>query len=342
MQLVHSREILFSSAQRKFILDTSITFEKMSGIRIFLLLCLTFASQKVFPQPDSSASSPGNSIDSTSQIKLPEANKVPEKNFSLSERKAFFQFWQDQFPSPLIMHFNGLPIQQPQELPINRTNEDWKFWFALLLLAILAWIRFGYSKDFLEQMDAFRNWGMNLQMAREVGVGVPFGVVMLNIFSILVIAFYSFILIEHFQWVHLEPSWVLMTGSLALVTALMILRYLLLKSAEIITTHGKELKLYIYYELQINRVAGIFLFPFILLIAFSKSPINDYAFYTSLAVVAALLIMRFVKGFNLGISYFGNHLIHFLIYICALEIAPILIVVRLLSDIDPVRFSIWK
>ncbi len=315
------------------------------SVRILLLLCLTFMSHQVYSQQDSSErvkSSEDNKNDSTSQLKFSEAKKVSEPNFSLSERRAFFQFWKDQFPTPLVTHFNGLPIQQPQELRINRTNEDWKFWFALVLLAILAWIRFGYAKDFLEQMDAFRNWGMNLQMAREVGVGVPFGVVMLNIFSILVIAFYSFILIEHFNWVHLEPSWALMTGTLVLVIALLIFRYVLLKSAEIVTTHGKELKLYIYYELQINRIAGIFLFPFILLIAFSKAPINDYAFYCSLAVVAALLIIRFVKGFNLGISYFGNHLIHFLIYICALEIAPILIVVRLLSDIDPVRFSIWK
>jgi hypothetical protein len=236
------------------------------------------------------------------------------------------------------MHFNGLPVLSPPDLPIRKENDDWKFWLSLCLLAMLAWIRFGYTKDFQEQMNAFRNWGMNLQMVREIGLGVPFGVVLLNIFSALVISFYSFLLIEHFGLIHIEPSWVLMIGTFVLVAAILFLRYLLLKAAELISTHGKEIKLYIYYELQINRIIGIFLFPFILLIAFSPSPLNIYFFYASIVLLAALIMVRFVKGFNLGISYFGNHLIHFLIYICALEIAPILIVVRLLSDINPLRF----
>jgi hypothetical protein len=189
-------------------------------------------------------------------------------------------------------------------------------------------------------MDAFRNWGMNLQMVRELGVGIPFGVVLLNVFSSVVIAFYSFLLIQHFGWVPLEPSWLLMAGTFVLVAVLLFVRYILLKMAELVTTHGKELRLYIYYELQINRVVGIFLFPLTVLIEFGKSPLNEYAIYASLIVIAALLVMRFVKGFNLGFMYFGKHIIHFLIYICALEISPILIVVRLLSDIDPIRFSI--
>jgi len=267
------------------------------------------------------------------------SNYTPWK-FSLNDSRSFFQYWNDQFPSPLITHFKGLSVNAPQELSLTTKNEDWKFWLTLVLLAMLAWIRFGYAKDFQEQMDAFRNWGMNLQMVRELGVGIPFGVVLLNIFSSMVIAFYAFLLIQHFGWVPLEPSWLLMSGIFLLVTILLFFRYLILKMAELVTTHGKELRLYIYYELQINRVISIFLFPLVVLIAFGKSPLNEYAIYTSFIIIGTLLIMRFVKGFNLGFMYFGNHVVHFLIYICALEISPILIVVRLLSDIDPVRFSI--
>jgi len=237
------------------------------------------------------------------------------------------------------MHFNGLPERTMDELPMRTENDEWKFWLLLTLLAMLAWIRFGYTKEFDDQFAAFRSWGMNQQLLRELGVGAPFGVVLLNIFSITVISFYVFLLIQHFTYIFVQPGWLVMTATFILVFAFFILRYLLLKSIEVITTRGKELRLYIFYELQLNRVIGIFLFPLVILMEFSNPPVSLYAMYLSFVVIAALLIIRFIKGFNLGISYFGKHAIHFLLYICALEIAPILIVVRLLSDINPARLS---
>ncbi|MFI5135479.1 MAG: DUF4271 domain-containing protein [Chitinophagales bacterium] len=257
----------------------------------------------------------------------------------LKERRAFWQYWSDQFPSPLIMHFNGLPNKIPDELPIKNKNDEWKFWLSLALLAMLAWIRFGYTKEFDEQLAAFRNWGMNQQLLRELGVGAPFGVVLLNIFSTVVISFYGFLLIEYFGLFHAESSWLMMPATFLAAVVFLVFRYLLLKSVEMVATHGKELRLYIFYELQLNRVIGIFLFPPVILMVFASHPLNLYAMYTSFIVILVLLIMRFVKGFNLGISYFGTHAMHFLLYICALEIAPILIVVRLLSDMNPVRLS---
>ena len=255
----------------------------------------------------------------------------------------FYQRWSDQFPSYFIMHSNGLLPEKQLELPIKKNSDgsgqDWEFWLSLFLLAFLAVIRFGYPKDFDELNQAFSNWGINQQLIRDLGVGIPFGTVLLNIFSSLVISFYVFLLLQQFKIVQIEPPWLMMIFSFTCVEAALLLRYIVLKAAEIIFPFKKELKLYNFYEIEINRVLGICLFPLMLLIAFSNPLLNSIALYTSFAVVAAMLLIRYIKGFNIGISYFGSHVIHFLLYLCALEIAPVLIIIRLLLNLGTIKVS---
>lgn len=325
---------------------TSIIFDLkiLPALRTALFLLFVSVLEPSFAQTITPAQHPESTAVQIEVTGVADSSASPAfiipKSFSVNERAAYYRKWQDQFPSPLIMHFNGIPEVHDQDLPLKRDDDDWKFWLSLILLVLLAGIRFGYARDFEDQMNAFRNWGVNQQVIRELGVGVPFGVVLLNVFSAMVFSFYAYCLIEHFGWVRLEPAWLLMAATFALVASLMFLRYLLLKTAELVSRHGKELRLYTYYELQINRVAGIFLYPVLLLSLYTQPPLSDYALYVSYALLAAYFLMRFVKEFNLSITYFGNHVIHFLLYICALEIAPLLIVIRLLSNINPVRFSV--
>jgi len=322
-------------------LVTSITFEKnFFSLKFYalLVLCLLLAG-KIFSQNDS-AISIADSLQSLVTDSSSQVNSANLKKFSFQRSKEFYQWWSDQFPSYFIMRFNGLPSDKPFELPMKNENEDWKFWLSLFLLAFLAVIRFAFSGDFDELSQTFRNWGINQQLIRDLGVGVPFGVVLLNIFSSLVISFYVFLLLQHFKIVQIEPTWLMMIFSFACVEAALLLRYIVLKAAEIIFPFKKELKLYNFYEIQINRVMGVYLFPLLLIIAFSTPLMNTIALYGSLAIVTVMLLIRYIKGFNIGISYFGSHVIHFLLYLCALEIAPVLIIIRLLLNLGTIRVSL--
>lgn len=264
----------------------------------------------------------------------------PSGNISIVHIKNYYRYVSDQFPSFILMKVEGLTVESAYEKSLNRGVDDWKFWYALALFAFLTFIRFFYPKDFEELKLTFRNWGMNQQTIRELGVGVPLGTVLLNIFSVFSISYYLFIIIWHYQLIIIEPSWILLVFSFMLVSASILLRYLLLKISEIIFPFRKEVSLYNYYELQINRIIGIALFPLSVVATFGTNPVNISAIYFSVPVLATLLFIRYLKGLNIGFAYFGNYIIHFLLYICALEIAPVLIVIRLLLNIEPIRFLI--
>ena len=280
--------------------------------------------------------------ESDSVLNLPRAIEVDPR---IMHEQKFLQYWNDEFPSSIVFHFHGIPNSETYAFnhsgkKIDKENRDWEFWMVLGLLAFLALIRFGYSKDFDELREVFKNWGINQQALRELGVGIPFGTVLLNIFSVIVVAFYAFILLDYFHSVNIEPSWILMIFSVGCVITVLLIRFILLKSAQMIFPFRKELKLFAFYETQINRLFSVIVFPMLLLIVFSSAPMNSIALYVSLVILFASVIIRYVKGFNLGKSYFSNHALHFLLYICTLEVAPVLIIVRIILNIGTISFSL--
>lgn len=257
----------------------------------------------------------------------------------LIQLESYYQRWKEQFPYQIMEYSYGYPQHQLTQIPRRYQREDWKFYLALLLLILLTIIRFGYAKEFDELFSAFRNWGPSQQMFRELGTGVSFGTVLLNIFSVMVLSLFVYLLLAQYNLLSVDPPWMMMIMTLALVAVFLLARYTLLKTAALLFPFGKEITLYNFYEIQINRVLGIALFPLVLLISFSAEPVSDYAFFAAVILLTASLAIRYLKGFNIGINYFGRHLFHFLLYICALEIAPVLIIIRLLQNLGPLRFS---
>ncbi len=257
----------------------------------------------------------------------------------IEKREAIYQQWKWNFPS-IIAHSDSETIGMPNDqFPRIKQHDDWKFYLSFFLLAVLAMIRYSYSREFDELSSVFRNWGPSQQMYRELGTGASFGTVLLNFFSAVVLSFYVFLLLYRYHAVEVTPAWVLMLLSLVTVSAFLLIRYASLKLTSLLLPFQKEVTLYNYYEIQINQMLSVWLFPLTMMIAFAQSPFDEVALYASFLVLVLFILCRYAKGFNIGINYFGRHLFHFLLYICALEIAPVLVIIRLIKNLGPLSFS---
>ncbi len=85
---------------------------------------------------------------------------------------------------------------------------------------------------------------------------------------------------------------------------------------------------YIFVVFMINKVLGILLLPFVLILAFSKS-----SYYTLAIVGAAILtILLFLYRYLFSLTSVRNKLhissFHFFLYLCAFEILPLLILYK--------------
>ena len=330
----------------------SITFEEINGLNCYInipwFLIAAFAvlieSNIVKAQvwEPKSVLEADSLFDSTKakQILRFETDSSTNAVFNPEHLFKYHQFLDEQFPSFIIQYLKAIPADKPVDIPRKQLSEDWMFYMALLLLILLTIIRFGYAKEFDDLLSVFKNLGPTQQMYRELETGVSFGTVLLNLFAVIVLSFYIFLLISYYNLIPQLEGWLIMIISLIVISLFLFLRYVSLKLASFLLPFRKEIDLYNFYEIQVNQVLGVILFPLILLIAFSISPFKEIAFYSSLLIVAFFIFLRYLKGFNIGINYFGRHLFHFLLYICALEIAPVLIIIRLLQSLDSLTISL--
>ena len=86
-----------------------------------------------------------------------------------------------------------------------------------------------------------------------------------------------------------------------------------------------------FNSLVIYQLLGIALLPLVILAVFAKPPVNDWALYASLVMAGIALLVRLMKGLSVLGMLRGFHILYFFLYICALEIAPVLIIYKLFS-----------
>lgn len=87
---------------------------------------------------------------------------------------------------------------------------------------------------------------------------------------------------------------------------------------------SNQLKLY----LNVDNIIGVFLIPILFLLLFVQI---DYVIYIGIFILIILHIFRWFQTFMLGKSIPGFSILHLFMYLCTLEIIPLIILMKLFS-----------
>jgi hypothetical protein len=87
---------------------------------------------------------------------------------------------------------------------------------------------------------------------------------------------------------------------------------------------------YIFVVFSTNKVLGILLLPFSVLLAFTNGSVNAAAVTLSLIVVACLFAYRYFLAYISINRTVPLNVFHFLLYLAAAEIVPLLLINKLL------------
>lgn len=92
------------------------------------------------------------------------------------------------------------------------------------------------------------------------------------------------------------------------------------------------LREYLYVVFTYNKLIGILFLPVNFIITYTSGILQEYLFYAALIVLAVLVFMKIVRGiiFSLEKRIFSFYLF---LYLCALEIVPILLLYKWFSII---------
>lgn len=114
------------------------------------------------------------------------------------------------------------------------------------------------------------------------------------------------------------------------VSILMLGKQLLVNIVSFLFSVPEEARRYNFLTVIFDCVLGLFLAPFNLMIAFAVQ--GDYQILMAFWMVGLLLIFysyRTLRAFSIGSKFLGSTPFHFLLYLCAVEIMPLVILAKL-------------
>ncbi len=219
----------------------------------------------------------------------------------------------------------------PQSL--NRTTPDWIFPLLLLLVAAFAWLRTYYNKYFVQIVSAFFNNNLTNQIVRDENILVQRASVLLNIVFNLVAAMFLYFISLHYNWSlgGMSTGFNRYIFFTLLVSTAYTLKFLVLKICGYLFQLNHEMSAYLFNTFLINNVLGIILIPMAALLAFSATVNTQWVIWFSLCLVVAGFIYRIIRGLSVGISSPVFSLYYLFLYLCTLEFAPLLVLIKILK-----------
>ena len=220
------------------------------------------------------------------------------------------------------------PISAKEKTALYR-----RFLFATIMamLVILTLVLTIFRIFIAKIWKAFLNDNILSQLLREREAGATIGYLILYLIFFINAGIFTFLALKYYH-VKLPPSHLqallLCIGGITLFYAA---KHALLAIVRYVFPVEKEVARYNFTVMVFNIVTGIFLAPMILFAAYSSEPVNGLIIQLTIGLFAGVLAFRALRGLFIANRLFAWHKFHFFLYLCAVELAPLLVTFKLLD-----------
>jgi hypothetical protein len=229
--------------------------------------------------------------------------------------------------------FENHELQVKHDWPVLRKqqNDDWLIYSLLGVLVLFAVINSVYGKRFKQLTDAFFTSRIAGQLAREENVLQQRLTILLFFTFILITSAFIYLASGYYNFYPFEVTglkyYYFLIGA---ILGSYLLKMMIIKFLGFVFKTEKEVSEYVFNIILFNNVLGITLFPFVLCLAFSG--LADPAIVIKIAVLltAILFLFRITRGMIIGVSNAGISKFYLFIYLCTLEILPLVVIFKVL------------
>ena len=187
-----------------------------------------------------------------------------------------------------------------------------------------------FPKYFLDLFRvAFKTTLKQRQISEQL-IQAPLPSLLLNCFFLFTIGLYITFVLQHYHMARNYNFWLLYCYSFIALAVVYLIKYLSLKFVGWLFNITATAQGYIFIVFMINKIIGIYILPFLILLAFTDNSIYEVAFIFSYLGVFALLAYRFILSYGLVQNEIRLNPFHFFLYLCAFEIVPLLLIYKAL------------
>jgi len=243
------------------------------------------------------------------------------KNYFTQKRNAYKLY----FPSNIIARESQVvyKIEQRFALP----NKDLLFYSILVLVFLFGFVNNVFPQYFSKLFKQFSQSSLRMIQYREQLLQNSFGSLIINICFILSFSLMSTLLIFNRHLLALS-FWEGFFYISLFFTFLYIGKYISLQIAGYVFNSKELVNTYIFVVFMINKVLGVLLVPFILILAFAKPIFHPYAIGGAALITVLLILYRYLFSLTSVRNKLHISSFHFFLYLCAFEILPLTILYK--------------
>lgn len=225
------------------------------------------------------------------------------------------------------LNSSGLPVAK---LIVDRKYPQLDIVFYLLLgvVLFLSFLRFFSERYFNNLFRVFFNTSLRQSQLTDQLLQAKQVSLLFNLLFVITGGLYVYFLLRHFNWVsnnHILTNIGICTGVVAIIY---FVKYLSLKFTGWLTGFKTAANTYLFIIFLINKILGILLIPFVVMIAFAAGFLQYPAVLVSLLMIALMFLLRFIRSYSLLRREIKVSRFHFFIYIAGVEIMPLLLIYK--------------
>lgn len=222
-----------------------------------------------------------------------------------------------------------VPESRPEQWR-SVTGKEGLFYGLVLLLLLMAVLRRTFEKYFSDLFRLFFRTTLKQRQIREQLMQTPLPSLLLNVFFVFSAGLYIAFLVEHYRLNPFARFWILYGYCVAGLAAAYLVKFAGLKIAGWLFSLPGPANAYVFIVFIVNKMIGLLLVPLLVVLAFGNPAWQEAALVLSWCGLGFMLLYRIFLSVAALRSEVRVRLFHFLLYVAAFEVAPLLVVYKTL------------
>ena len=235
--------------------------------------------------------------------------------------------FQQLFRANRFLNAYGTPIAIVFQ-PKKHISQESYFYLLAIIAILFGLFRFFYTRYFNNLFRVFFNASLRQSQLTDQLLQAKLPSLFFNSLFILTSGIYVYLLLRYYQWITFEKFWPIFFYCTASVGIIYLTKFLILKFTGWLTNYREVTNIYLFIIFLINKILGILLLPFAILIAFSVPTLANVSAIISLLFIGLMFLLRFFKAYGLLQRQIKVSKFHFFLYVAGIEIIPVLLIYK--------------
>jgi hypothetical protein len=223
--------------------------------------------------------------------------------------------------------------ERPQK-PFRRRNDDWRFYTAAALVLLFGLAKNAFRKMYDQLVALMLRTTVKTRQIKEQLQNTTVPSLVFNLVFIVTASLLLMLAVVYYkppEGINYFLLWLLCAGG---VTGVYLVKYCWLKLAGWLFNVREAADSYLFFVFFLNKILGIFLVPLVVLLLLNKSQAVEYLLIISYFLIGFFLFYRYYLAYGATQKAIKTSPFHFFLYICAVEITPLLLIYKVLFKIS--------